>query len=166
MNNRILIMLTGLSAAIFLIGQVSLYLFKSFHEAHLFAKMGTLCLQVFAIILLLKNGTLINKVYFKILIAFLFIILVAFIFKIMHWPNVKLIFSAGTIGVVSVYLYHFIKKTVRKRLDIIKLIWVLLIFPIYYFGITLHTFKALSLIPVLVLFAAYVEFLVKHKNQT
>lgn len=79
MDNKTLITLTGLSAVIFLIGQVSIFLFKSFQEAHFLAKTGVRSFEIFAVILFLKNGTLIKRPCFKLLAAFLLLLITAFL---------------------------------------------------------------------------------------
>ncbi|WP_405209384.1 GldL-related protein [Aquimarina sp. LLG6339-5] len=43
------------------------------------------------------------------------------VFKIMHWPFNNMIIIIGCIGIVCVYLLHFIEKPIKEQLDYLKL---------------------------------------------
>ena len=52
------------------------------------------------------------------------LVVVGFVFKIMHWPMANLMLIAGAICLLVFYGFHFYKKEQKTEFDYIKLIWI------------------------------------------
>jgi hypothetical protein len=78
-----------------------------------------------AFISLLYYGTFVNTIYFKFATACAVFLAIGAMFKISHWPFANGILIASCLGIATLYGIYFIRKTTKKRLDILKLIWVL-----------------------------------------
>ena len=79
------------------------------------------------LIMLLLNGTFIKTKYFKIAQGMIAIIIIGTLLKIMHWTRyANLIIVVGLIGIALSYFLHFAKKPIKKRLDYLKLLWIII----------------------------------------
>jgi hypothetical protein len=78
------------------------------------------------LIMLLINGTFIKTKYFKIVQGIISFVIIGALLKIMHWTDyANLIIIVGLIGIAICYFLHFSKKLIKKRLDYLKLLWVI-----------------------------------------
>ncbi|CAL2081464.1 conserved membrane protein of unknown function [Tenacibaculum sp. 190524A02b] len=85
------------------------------------------------IIMLLSNGTFIKTKYFKISQGVFSLVIIGALFKIMHWTiYANHIIVTGLVVIMILYILSFLEKTIKKRLDYLKLIWVIIN---YVFGI-------------------------------
>ncbi|CAL2107597.1 conserved membrane hypothetical protein [Tenacibaculum sp. 190524A02b] len=85
------------------------------------------------IIMLLSNGTFIKTKYFKISQGVFSLVIIGALFKIMHWTiYANHIIVTGLIVIMILYILSFLEKPIKKRIDYLKLIWVIIN---YVFGI-------------------------------
>lgn len=66
--------------------------------------------------------------YIQLILGFLCLIIIGMLFKASHWPYSKIIFYIGLYGIPITYIIKFIRKQSKKRLDFLKVMWVLSIF--------------------------------------
>lgn len=78
--------------------------------------------------MLLVNGTFIKTKFFRYSKGVIAIVILGILFRIMHWPYGQILFSVGFLGIPVCYVLSFIQKSIKKRLDILKLLWVVLAF--------------------------------------
>ncbi len=81
--------------------------------------------QILTLVLLVQNGTFIKTVFYKITLVGLGLLTIGSLFKIRHWPGAKELFITSFALILGSYGFHFIKKVSKKRLDWLKMIWVL-----------------------------------------
>ncbi|MDY8136152.1 hypothetical protein [Aquimarina sp. 2201CG5-10] len=132
--------------------------------------IGLWLLEVSGMFLLLRNGTFLKTRYFSVVIGLIVIMLIGSLFKIMHWPfgiEVNIVLSIICISILIMYFLHFIKKPIKKRLDYLKLAWVLVL----YLGATLKLHHIISreyriLTTVLMILALMEYMLPRIKNKT
>ncbi|MBK7856901.1 MAG: hypothetical protein IPJ79_20225 [Bacteroidetes bacterium] len=91
--------------------------------------------QLWGIILLIKDGPLLKtRPYFQLILFFFGITIIGSLFKIQHWPWAGIMLTIGLLGIATIYAIRFLKKQNKKRLDILKFLWVTVI----YIGATLR----------------------------
>lgn len=117
--------------------------------------------QLAGIIMLLTNGTFIKTKYFKMLKAALAVLFIGILFKLTHWkPNGNYIISLSFIGIIIVYFLSFLKKPIKKRLDYLKLSWVVVSYTLGILNF-LHVIpRGLSGIGAIILWMAIIDFTV------
>jgi hypothetical protein len=122
--------------------------------------------RIGALILLLRQGTLVNsKPFFQLILVFLGLTVIGALMKIMHWPFASPILLIGLVCTPIIYVLHFLKKHSKHRLDVLKLTWVIIFYTRAIFAI-LHipfTYEMQSMegILFLIMFAdfAYKQYL-------
>lgn len=82
--------------------------------------------------MLLMHGTFIRSKFFRYLKLVFPIMLISLVFKLMHWPFADVLVITGLLGLILVYFLSFLSKPVKKRLDYLKLAWVLIVYFIGY----------------------------------
>lgn len=157
MKNKNLLIILLIATLIALGGLVALIL-TQFEKGGLFLSLGLSFVNLFGLILLLRNSSLTKTIYIRIISFLIAIIIIGAMFKIMHWPGSAIMLSIGLIGIPIVYSFRFIKKTVKQLLDILKLAWVVTI-TIIALGVTLHWFpRDLTYLPNIIMLATIVHF--------
>lgn len=79
-------------------------------------------------IMMLSKGTFIRTKYFRIAQGLISIIIVGALLKIMHWSSyANHIIVFGLLGILISYSISFYRKPIKKRLDYLKLTWVILL---------------------------------------
>jgi hypothetical protein len=78
-----------------------------------------------AILMLLVNGTFISSRYSKVAFAFILLVIIGIIFKILHLPGADqlLLFSYPALWLV--YFIHFLSKKPKTLLDVLKVLTLL-----------------------------------------
>ena len=89
--------------------------------------------HLLALLLLMKNGTIYKTTYWRIIQFSFGLTILGAMFKIMHWPFAGPILLTSFLSIVITYTIRFYNKKEKRRLDILKFIWVLS----YYTGATL-----------------------------
>jgi hypothetical protein len=95
------------------------------YDAESWTYIGFWVSEIFGFCMLLLNGTFIKTKYFRILKGVIAIIIIGVVFKIMHWKYDRLIIIMGIMGIMITYLFSFLNKPIKKRLDFLKLAWVI-----------------------------------------
>lgn len=128
---------------------------------------GLFAANLFGIVLLFKNGTLIKSNLFKVVKSVLVLIILGVIFKILHLTMADILISIGLSAMTIVYILSFLKKRNKIRLDYLKLAWI----------VTANTFGVLILtqilggfyarIPNYILWLAIIDFVIAGlRNKT
>ncbi|WP_299221889.1 hypothetical protein [uncultured Aquimarina sp.] len=128
---------------------------------------GLWLIEVPGMFLLLLNGSFLKTKYSRIVMGLLAFMMVGGAFMIMHWPYGRLILVGGCIGIVISYLIHFLKKPIKKRIDYLKLVWVIVL----YIGAALRLYHIIPrdyriLTTVLMILTLMDYILPKIKNKT
>ncbi|MCH2034065.1 MAG: hypothetical protein MK202_11205 [Tenacibaculum sp.] len=93
--------------------------------------MENFCLNVAYMagwVLMLSNGTFVKTKYFKITQGLMSILIIGALLKIMHWTTyADYLIVFGLLGILIAYSISFYKKPIKKRLDYLKLTWVILL---------------------------------------
>lgn len=157
MKNKNLLILLLIAALIALGGLIELIL-TQFEKGGLFLSLGLSFVNLFGLILLLRNSSLTKTIYIRIISILIAIIIIGAMFKIMHWPGSSIMLSIGLMGIPSVYSFRFIKKPVKQLLDILKLAWVVTS-TIIALGVILHLFpRDLTYLPNIIMLATILHF--------
>jgi hypothetical protein len=77
---------------------------------------------------LLKNGSFFQSRYFRLVWLAFALIILGFLFKVMHWPFSGPLLIIGMLIIPVIYLIHYYHKPEKEALDLLKLIWVLSFF--------------------------------------
>lgn len=128
---------------------------------------GLWLIEVPGMFLLLLNGSFFKTIYSRIAMGLLALMMVGGAFMIMHWPYGNPILVGGCIGIVISYFIHFLKKPIKKRIDYLKLTWVIVL----YIGAALRLYHIIPrdyriLTTVLMIMALMDYILPKIKNKT
>ena len=124
----------------------------------IFLSLGLSIVNLLGLIMLVKNSSLTKTIYFRYISFLIAIVIVGAMFKIMHWPGSAIILTIGLIGIPSVYLFRFIKKPIKRQLDIMKLVWVITAY-ITALGVTLHWLpRDLTYLPNVIMLATIIQF--------
>lgn len=126
-NNLFYIIIIGIGLLLALGGFLTSYITNS-SKAEDWMYIGLWIIEIAGFFMLLLHGTFIKRKYFKILKGIMAIVIIGILFAIMHWPYGKLMLVSGLIGIMITYLFSFLSKPIKNRLDIIKLAWVLVSF--------------------------------------
>ncbi|WP_299315995.1 hypothetical protein [uncultured Aquimarina sp.] len=129
MNNRLFLIIIGLGILSAFIGIIMTNLASEYEMIDLGWNLFDYGLRIGGFIgffMLLSNGTFIKTKYFKIAQGIFAIVIIGVLLKIMHWTAyANHIIVVGLIGIATSYLLSFLKKPIKKRLDYLKLIWVI-----------------------------------------
>ncbi len=97
------------------------------------------------------------------------IVIICASFKILHWKfqglDINLLITAGLLGIVITYFISFLNKPIKKRLDFLKLAWVL---ARYTFGILifLHIIKRdYQIITSIIIWLVILDYLIIEKKK-
>jgi len=118
--------------ALLVVGLFSYYLNSYyFQNATLDTLLGLVnaIARIWAIVILIRNGTLLKTHPLYQLILFFFgIAIIGNLFKLQHWPYSNVILVLGLLGIPIIYAIRFIKKQNKNALDLLKFIWVTVLF--------------------------------------
>ena len=127
-NNFYYIIIIIIGLVITLFALISTFVTEN-SEAENWMYRGLKIVEIAGFFMLVMNGTFINTKYFKIIIGLIAIILIGALIKILHWEfygvNGNLILTFAFFGIMTTYLLSFLNKPLKKRLDFLKLAWVL-----------------------------------------
>jgi len=129
MSNRAYLTITGISILVAFIGILLFNFSDELNTVERGWSMFDYGLRIGAfsgLVLMITNGTFIKTRYFKIAQGCIAIIIIGALLKILHWTTyANLIFVVGLLGIMTSYILSFIKKPIKKRLDYLKLLWVI-----------------------------------------
>lgn len=121
MNNKILIVIIGLSLASVIIGALGELFLGT--ESSLIIDYGFAFFIFMGTYLLVKNGEFIKTKESRLTRLSISIIIVGVLFKIMHWPMSGPILAVGFLSILIFYLIYIIRKGKRNLVVWIKLIF-------------------------------------------
>ncbi|MES2575249.1 MAG: hypothetical protein V4572_09925 [Bacteroidota bacterium] len=129
MNNRIFLIIIGIGILSSFIGITLTYTSSDYETIELGRTTfdyGLRISSLIGLIMLLYNGTFVNTKYFKIVQVIVALVIVGALLRIMHWiPYTDHIIIIGLIGIAISYFLSFLNKPIKKRLDYLKLTWVI-----------------------------------------
>ncbi len=158
MTDRFLLLVIGAALFITAVGLALGETLLAYPAAYQLCSWGPQAAEWSGLALLLRNGTLITTPYFRLVLLFVSLILVGVLFKIEHWAGADLLLISGLAGEAVAYTSWFYSKKAKKRLDILKLLWVLTAI-----GCTVAVYlhwvpKDIALVPHAVLWLAILDF--------
>jgi hypothetical protein len=125
MNNKTSVILIIVCLTISIIGYVlSSFGFEETIGDIIF-NLGLSVGQLFGLIMLVRNGTLMKTIYFRFISGFISIAIIGAMFKIMHWKFADVFLLIGLMGIASSYLVRFVLKKQKGHLDLLKVFWVI-----------------------------------------
>ncbi len=141
--------------------------FTSVSDSEFLINISLWLIEIPGMFLLLLNGTFLKTIYSRIAMGLVAFVLIGAAFKIMHWPFNSILIGVGCIGIVIVYGISFLKKPIKKRLDYLKLAWVM----VRYLGALLAVYHIIGneyhiLTTALMILALMDYILPKIKNKT
>lgn len=125
MKEQRIIKIIGLCLVIALIGLI-LDLTKVYESLGYFMlNLGLLIGEIMGLIILIRHSTLTKTRYWKVTQFSIGIVLIGMMFKILHLPGANLVLIAAVLAIGQTYTVRFIKKPLKKRLDILKWLWLI-----------------------------------------
>lgn len=129
MRNKLFLILIGIGVLTAFIGIITTNVSNEYETMDLgwnIFDYGLWISGILGFLLLISNGTFIKTKYFKITQGLIPFIIIGALLKILHWTSYDdYIIILGLIGIMIVYFFSFTKKPIKKRLDYLKLIWVI-----------------------------------------
>tara|TARA_R110000868_G_C10833443_1_gene759546 strand:- start:163 stop:687 length:525 start_codon:yes stop_codon:yes gene_type:complete len=127
-NNFYYVAIIIIGLVIALVSLVSMNLTDNLN-AGIWFERGLWIGQVAGFFMLVLKGTFIKTKYFRIFKGIMAIVIIGALFKILHWEfqgvNGNLLLSIGFLGIMITYFFSFLNKPIKKRLDFLKLAWVI-----------------------------------------
>jgi hypothetical protein len=110
---------------IFLVG-LALQLNASLHQiGYILTGLGSILYKFLGLLLLALNSDILKTIYFKLILLAMAIVILGEVFYLLHWPGSYALIISGAAGVITTYGIRFYLKQGKKRLDILKFLWVL-----------------------------------------
>ena len=139
--------------------------FTEYYDGESWMYIGLWISEMAGFFMLLTNGTFLKTRYFKIFKGVFAIVIIAALFKILHWAYSNELFIAGFIGLTIVYFLHFLKKPIKKRLDYLKLGWVLTAYPIALLKVLHVIGDQYQILPSAIMWLAIIDYLKTEREQ-
>lgn len=133
--------------------------FTDYFQAQNWTYIGLWMSELAGFFMLLINGTFLKTKYFKYFKGVFSIVIVAVLFKILHWSYSDILLIIGFIGFIIVYFFSFLNKPNRKRLDFLKLAWVITAFSIGLLKILKFIGDQYQIIPSAIMWLAIIDYL-------
>jgi len=108
-----------------LVGLVLMVVDESTEWGYIMFDAGLIFGQLLGLVMMIQNGTIIGTIYFRVIVAFLAIILFGVLLKILHYDYADQSVLLGSLGIAASYLVRFFAKKEKGHLDFLKLLWVL-----------------------------------------
>jgi hypothetical protein len=124
MNNKLSLIIILVSIMIAIIGFILSYVGIYESTGDVLLNVGLSFGQLFGLIMLVRNGTILKTIHFKFIVVFISITIVGAMYKIMHWKFADVLLLIGLLGIAFTYLVRFILKKEKGHLDILKVLWV------------------------------------------
>lgn len=157
MKNKIFLILIGIGLLITLAGLFMLMV-TNFESGTMLLSSGLSIVNLLGLILLIKNGSILKTIYFKIISLFITIVIFGAMFKIMHWPGATILLMIGLIGIPIVYIFRFINKPAKAPLDVLKLLWVVISYTTT-LAVVMHWLpREVTYIPNIIMLATVIYF--------
>ena len=75
------------------------------------------------VIFIVHESKIMKTIFGRLILILVSVIIIGFLFKLMHWLNANLILMIGYFGIMILYTIRFILKKQKHLLDILKLMW-------------------------------------------
>lgn len=162
MKNKTITILLGLFFIIIVLGLTMIMFYPENSFSYTIFNIGILAGQFSGLYLLIRNGTITQTIYWKIILFCFGVTTIGAMFKIMHWPLGNIFFISGFLIIAITYLIRFRNKKVKARLDILKLLWVLTTFILASLIILHLISQPFSYIGVGLLWITIIDFIVSE----
>lgn len=120
-RNHILLII--ICYAIALVGLIFEVLQQKILFSTFIADLGFAAGNILGILLLVKTGSTLRTIYFKVIAIFIAVYLIGILFRIRHWPLADEMIVVSLIGIFTTYLLRTLKKKPVSRLDVLKFVW-------------------------------------------
>jgi hypothetical protein len=122
MRNRYIILFVGVVMMMAYIGMLARYGFLNFRAwgVDLYQLSIAGPSQVVGVGLMVLNGSFLRTKLFYVALLFLIAILVSILFDVLQWPGHSQLLLIGSIGMLPIYIVHFMRKKNRGVLDYLK----------------------------------------------
>ncbi|WP_103068132.1 hypothetical protein [Aquimarina sediminis] len=129
--------------------------------------LGLWIVETAGFFLLLLNGTFIKTRYFKMVKGIVALMLLGALFSIMKWPFHRIVIVIDFVAIIVVYIISFFKKPIYKKLDCLKLGWVI----VWYSGAILDYLHIINddyrILTTVLMILAVLDFVkIKLQNKT
>lgn len=168
MINKFLVVIIILSAFALCIGLLSYVYENNWLDQLLF--FGILGFLYSGSFFLVKNGSFRHAFYSLYALLSLTIVIVGVLFRSTGWPYCDLVIAIGIFSLLALYTYHFLKKSPKKEIDWMKLLFLYVYFISRYLSafknIIDHSFKEATLFISLgiLAYALYLFFFSKNSE--
>lgn len=126
-KNSSALILIGIAIIFILIGLISMIINQeNYVPANLILNTGLIGGQLVGLVLLVNHGTIMNTLYWRIISFGIGILIIGTLFKIMHWTGYPIIYLTSIALITITYSVRFVNKREKKRLDILKFLWVII----------------------------------------
>jgi hypothetical protein len=139
--------------------------FTDYFEGEYWTLMGLRISEFAGFFMLLANGTFLKTKYFRYFIGLFSIVLIAALFKILHWSHSATLLIIGFIGIKIVYFFSFMNKPIKKRLDYLKLAWVIAAYGIGLLKILNFIGSEYQFLPSAIMWLAIIDYLNSEREQ-
>ncbi len=125
MRNNILLFFVVIATAATLLGFAMMSFINALENGTKLAEIGLATVSLVGFFLLFLNGTFIDSIYFKRMKGVMAIVIVGALLKILHLKFANELISIGIFGIIIIYFFSFLNKPIKRRLDYLKLAWVI-----------------------------------------
>lgn len=141
--------------------------FTTVSDSDFLLTIGLWLIEVAGMFLLLRNGTFLKTRYSRIAMGLTALMIIGALFKIMHWSFQNILLLIGCIGIVFSYLLYFVQKPIKKRLDYLKLAWVVIKYVGALFAINHIITTEYQILTLVLMILALMDYMLpKIKNKT
>ena len=124
-KNLVYLIIIGIGLIIALGGFVVSKFTENIESGESWIYIGLTLSEMTGFFMLILNGTFIKTKYFRIFKGVIAIIIIGALFKILHYKYNQIIMIIGFVGIILTYFFSFLNKPIKKRLDLLKLFWVI-----------------------------------------
>jgi hypothetical protein len=139
-------------------------------EAEIWLNRGLVIVELTGFFMLVMNGTFIKTKYFRILKGIVAVVFIGALIKILHWEfygiTGNMILLIAFLGIMATYFFSFLNKPIKKRLDFLKLVWVLTRYSIGTLTLLHIIKKEYDIIPSMIIWLAIIDYgIIEYKNK-
>jgi len=124
-GNKIALIFIGISILVTITGLIIGFVTTDDSNSGLIITIGLGIGQLSGLIMLIRNGTIMKTVFWKIIACFMGLLIVGVIFKIQHWAGANMLISTSSVGIIITYSVRFLTKEKRAFFDFLKFICVI-----------------------------------------
>lgn len=124
MTSKNLLRIISSSLFVILIGIILNLFYQTKEIGYVLLNIGAVVGQLSGIYLLFRNSMLQTTVFWKIIKFFIGLTILGALFKIQHWVGAGILLLISQLGICATYTIRFLLKKYKKRLDILKFLYI------------------------------------------